>query len=181
MFQKIFEIKKIYSKTALLYLKLHPYIMDTKELQILSQFRKNARENLTTASRNIRVPISTIHERLKKYEGSVIFRHTTLIDFSKIGFSLRLQLMLKIASKDRERVGMFLRAHPRVNTVSIISNGFDYMAEVILKNMQEVKLFLKQLEQFSITERHEFFIIDDMKKEAFLSDPCICELTFKDI
>ena len=44
-------------------------MVDTKEQLILSQFRRNARENLTTTSKRIHIPISTIYDRLKKYEG----------------------------------------------------------------------------------------------------------------
>ena len=64
--------------------------MDKKELLILSQFRKNARENLTTTSRRIHVPISTLHDRLKKYEGKVIQRHTSILNFGEIGYNLKL-------------------------------------------------------------------------------------------
>ena len=144
--------------------------MDKKELLILSQFRRNARENLTTASRKIHIPISTIYDRLRRYEGSVITKHTALIDFGKLGYGLKIQMVMKVHSKDKRRLQEFLSKHTRVNSLFTISNGFDFMIEVILKNLLEVSQFLESLEQFEILDKHEFYVISDIKREDFLTD-----------
>ena len=144
--------------------------MDKKELMILSQFRRNARENLTTASRKIHIPISTIYDRLRRYEGSVITKHTSLIDFGKLGYGLKIQMVLKVHPKDRRPLQEFLSKHVRVNSLFTISNGFDFMIEVILRNLLEVSQFLESLEQFNILDRHEFYVIQDIKREDFLTD-----------
>lgn len=144
--------------------------MDRKELLILSQFRRNARENLTTASRKIHVPISTIYDRLRRYEGSVITKHTALLDFGKLGYGLKIQMVLKVNPKDKKGLLEFLSKHNRVNSLFTVSNGFDYMIEVILRDLLEVSQFLESLEQFNILDRHEFYIISDVKREEFLTD-----------
>lgn len=141
-----------------------------KELLILSQFRINARENLTTASRKIRVPISTIYDRLKKYEGNVIQRHTSLLDFRRLGYAFKMQIILKSAIKDKGELKKFLQEHPRVNTLLTISNDYDYLAEVILKDLEEVEQFNQDLDKFDILDRHAFYIVRDLKREAFLTE-----------
>ena len=145
-------------------------MVDTKELLILSQFRRNARENLTKTSKRIHVPISTIYDRLKKYEGTVIKRYTSLLDFNRIGFAIKINLVLRVAIKDKRLVRKFLEAHPRTNSLFGISNGYDFMAEIILRNFEEVESFMKQLEKFDILDHHEFYIVNDLKREEFLLD-----------
>lgn len=139
-------------------------------MKILSQFRKNARENLTSASKKIQVPISTIYDRLRKYEGSIIRKHTSLIDFGALGFGLKVQMVVKVAPKDRESLSVFLKTHPRVNSLYTISNGFDFMVEIILRNLLEVAKFNRGLDRFAIVDRHEFYVVEDIKKEDFLCD-----------
>lgn len=155
--------------------------MDAKKCLIVSQFRKNARENLTNASRTIRIPISTIFDRLRKYEGNVIQRHTSLIDFEDLGFSVRVQFVIKTASNQRANLQRFLHAHPRVNSLALISNGFDFLVEVLFKNMLEITQFIESLERFELQDRHEFFIVKDLKKEEFLADPHTVDLAYKDL
>ncbi|HLP79168.1 MAG TPA: Lrp/AsnC family transcriptional regulator [Acidobacteriota bacterium] len=145
--------------------------MDKKELMILSQFRRNARENLTTASRRTHIPISTLYDRLRKYEGTIIRKHTSLLDFAKIGYGLKMQMVIKVAPKDRKRLQEFLTKHPRVNSLFSISNGYDFIVELILKNLLEVSQFAEILEQFNVLDKHEFFVVEDIKREDFLMDP----------
>jgi len=68
-----------------------------RERLLLSHFRRNARESLTTISRETRVPVSTIFDKLKHYERQFIRKHTTLVDFSKLGYMTRANVMLKVA------------------------------------------------------------------------------------
>jgi len=142
--------------------------MNQKELLILSQFRKNARENLTSASRNTRVPISTLYDRLRKYEGTVIRKHTALLDFGKIGYSLKVHMAIKVAPKHRVDLREFLLKHPRVNSLFTVSNGYDFLAELIFRNLFEVSVFSELLDKYTIVDKHEFYIVEDIKREDFL-------------
>ena len=55
---------------------------DNKDLLIISCLRENSRNNLTNISKMTGIPISTIFDWLKKYEGSIIKKHTALLSFS---------------------------------------------------------------------------------------------------
>jgi DNA-binding Lrp family transcriptional regulator len=73
-----------------------------KEKEVLRHFRKNAREALTLISRKTNVPVSTIFDKLKRYEEQFIKKHTTLIDFQKLGYMTRANILLKANMKGRE-------------------------------------------------------------------------------
>ena len=151
-------------------------IMNKKELKIISVFRNNARENLTTASRKLNVPISTLYDKLKKYKGTVITKHTALLDFDKLGFKLKVIMSFKVPIENKEVIQKFLERHHRVNTVYKISNKSDFLIETIFKDLIELSQFSEKLEKLNIKEKQEFYVIKDIKREAFLSDQISVDL-----
>ena len=99
-------------------------------------------------------------------------KHTALIDFSALGYNTRVNMMLGVDRKAREDLKKFLKSEQKVNTVYRINNGFDFIVEGIFKNVKELQEFIETIEEkFNITKREVFYIIDDIKREDFLSNP----------
>jgi len=146
--------------------------MDEKDIQIITQLRQDARMPLTLMSRKTRIPISTIFDRLKVNQGGLILRHTCLLDFAKLGYSVRANIILKVDKDDRETVRDFLVKYHTINSVYRINNGFDFMVEAVFKEIKEMEDFVAMLEKkFSIKDSKSFFIVEDLKREQFMSDP----------
>lgn len=141
------------------------------ELELLGFFRRNARLALTKISKQTGVPVSTIFDKLRRYEQEFIQRHVALIDFQKLGFNTRANIFLKTTPEHRERLGLFLKLHPNVNAVFRINNGFDYMVEGVFRSIQDQEQFLEtlELEQFVIS-REVYFIIAEVAREQFLAN-----------
>ncbi|MBR9691938.1 winged helix-turn-helix transcriptional regulator, partial [Candidatus Woesearchaeota archaeon] len=70
--------------------------MNKKDLKIIAYLRQNARMPLTKMSRKTQIPVSTIFDRLKMNENSLIVKHTSLLDFSKLGYNTRANITLKV-------------------------------------------------------------------------------------
>jgi len=148
-----------------------------KDLLILSALRNNSRETLTRISKRTSVPISTIFDKLKQYEGNVIKQHTTFINFSELGFNTRANVMIKVDRDAREAIKEYLTKHQNVNSLFRINNGFDYMFEGIFMNLKEAEDFLEKLDQrFKVENKEVYYIIDDIKKESFMADPNLIDL-----
>ena len=145
-------------------------MINKKDLLIITNLRNNARMPLTKMSRTTHIPVSTIFDRLKIND--IIVRHTTLLDFSKLGYKVRAQIAFKVDRDDKEALRECLMKHQSCNSVLKINNGYDFMIEGIFKELNEMEDFLEQLEQkFKILEKTTFYIIEDLKKEAFMSNP----------
>ena len=144
--------------------------MKEKELEVLRALRENARETLTTISRRTGIPVSTLFDRLSEYKQKVIIKHTCLIDYTKLGYDLRVQLLIRMA-KDKDVFEKFITNHLHVNTVYKINNGYDYLVEAVFRNMKDFTEFVQSLDKFPIKERKEFYILEDLKREAFLTTP----------
>jgi DNA-binding Lrp family transcriptional regulator len=156
-------------------------MLQKKDLLILSGLRANARETLTGLSRKTSVPISTIFDKLKQYEESFIKNHAALINFSSLGFTTRANVMVKVARDSREKVKLYLQKHPNVNTIYKINNGFDYMLEAIFKNINQLEDFLELLDhKFGLLNKEVYYIVEDIRREAFLSDPSVLDLVINE-
>jgi DNA-binding Lrp family transcriptional regulator len=155
-------------------------MIQKKDLIILSHLRNNAREPLTKLSKKTSIPVSTIFDKLKQYEGNLITQHSTLIDFSKLGYNTRANVMIKVSRETRNSIKDYLKNHQNVNSVFKINNGFDYMFEGIFANIKDLEDFLELLDQrFKIENIEVFYIIEDIKKESFLSNPNTLDLLAK--
>ncbi len=142
------------------------------DLMILSQLRTNSRQRLTQMSRLTTVPVSTIFDRIKQFDGDIIQRHTALIDFTQLGFNVRLNVIIKIPKEMRETAKQYLSKHRNVNTVYKVNSGYDFHIELIFKNIKESEDFLENMdEKLDIIDRQVYYIIDEIKKEAFFADP----------
>jgi len=145
-------------------------VLKEKELILLGHFRQNARISLTKLSKLTKIPVSTIFDKLRYYEEKkLIKKSTAIIDFKKIGYEIRNQILISVNRDNKETLQTFLIKHPRVNTIYRINNGYDYLIETIFKNMNEMDEFIKLLETFEIIQKKEFFIMEDLKREEFLT------------
>lgn len=145
--------------------------MKTKDLQIIQHLRENARMPLTTMSKRTGIPVSTIFKRLKEQEKKYINKHTTLLDFSKLGYNTLAMIKLKVERTEKEAVGSHLKAHPQVNTAYKINNGYDFLVQGVFKDIREVEEFIESLSRkYQIKAEETFYIIDDIKREGFLCE-----------
>ena len=143
--------------------------MKPKHKQILSYLRKDARVPLTSISRKTAIPVSTLHEMVKKNLLGIIKKKTVLLDFEKLGYSARAKLLLKVSKEDREPLKLYLETNQNTNTLQSTTNGFDFIAEFIFKDFKEMeKTFTEIDDNFKIQEQKKLYIMEDIKNESFL-------------
>ena len=151
-------------------------MMNKKDIAILSHLRKDARETLTKMSKMTTIPVSTIYDRMKAQENDTIKGYTALLDFSKLGFNARCKIIIKVNRDKRDDVEKYLLSHQSINTLYKINNGFDFMMECIFRDMKGSEEFLENLDmKFGVKTKQVYYIIDDIKREAFMADPVLVE------
>ncbi len=144
--------------------------LEKREKEIISHFRKNARMTLTKMSRKTKIPVSTIFDKLKKYKEKIINKHTTLIDFTKLGYLARAQILIKSETEEKKKLRPYLKTHPAVNTLYKVNNGYDYMIEAVFKNVKELDKFLEKTEtKHRIESKKVYYVIEDIAREKFMS------------
>ena len=151
--------------------------MDKRNLKIISYLRQNARISLTSLSRKTGVPVSTLFDKIKAKQGVFFERYTTLLKYDKLGFSTRANVLIKICKTNKPKLIEYLLKHPHVNNPYRINNGWDLQLECVFCTMRELEEFLEKLElEHKIKSKEVHYIIEELKREGFLSDPEIVEL-----
>jgi DNA-binding Lrp family transcriptional regulator len=145
--------------------------MKKKDKLLISHLRNNARESLTRLSKKTGIPVSTIYDKLKVYQKSFIRNHTILVDFTKLGYSAKAKIMIKVNKDKRKEVEEHLKRNRFVNSAYKINNGYDFLIEGVFKDVKELHNFVEKLEErFDIEDKQVFFVIDEIVKEKFLSE-----------
>ncbi len=145
--------------------------MKSQDEKIFSELRRNARVSLTAMSRTTNIPVSTLFERLRRHERDCIIKHTTLLDFGKLGYSVRAIVLFKANAAETESVVRFLQRHSMVNTAHRITNGYDYLAEGVFRNLLELYNFTDELEEkLGVRSKQVLFTVQDIKREGFLAE-----------
>lgn len=145
-------------------------LKNKKDILLMTYFRRNARENLTQISRWTSIPVSTIFDKLREYEKGLIQRHTTLIDFKRLGFDIRVNILFKVAKDSRDEFREFLIGNENINSIYRVNSGYDYFVDAIFRDMSDLQRFMELLEQFKIEAKQELFILEDIKRESFLTE-----------
>jgi len=91
--------------------------LSKKEQVILSELRKNARTNATKIARMVDIPVTTLYNKLRtQLNKGIIVKHTTIIDFEKIGYPANSLVLFEPTIAMRNDLKNYLTNHPNINT-----------------------------------------------------------------
>ena len=139
---------------------------------IISNLRRNSRETVTNISKLTKIPVSTIFDRLKLRETDLIKSYSMFLDYSKLGYCFKTNIMLGVNLEEKEVLRNYLENHFNVNSMFAIGNGFDFYIEGIFKDRFEMDDFLMDLgTRFNITRKEYYPILEEIRHEDFLSKP----------
>jgi DNA-binding Lrp family transcriptional regulator len=167
--------KTVLAQKSCLYPPLQDYPsaekMTSKDLAIISHLRLNARRKVTEISRMVNVPVTTIYDMIRSKEKKGIFKKSvTLMDFNKMGFSISVLLALTVGIDKRDALLDHLMKHPNVNSLYKCSFRPDFLAEVVFEDQGRLAQFIDNIRvNFDIVELKEYNILQELKKEQFLS------------
>lgn len=155
--------------------------MNTKDKVLLCHLRNNARTPLTILSRRTKIPVSTLYDRIKLNEKkNIIKKHTTLLNFDKIGFPVRAVLEFDIEHAEIETFCTFLSKHQNVNNAYRINNKYNYLVEGVFEDIKSTDDFLNEVEQkFNVKNKELHFIIDDITIEKFMTNENLLNLLYR--
>ena len=59
-----------------------------------------------------------------------------------------------------------------MNNLMKINNDFDFFLEVVFREIRDLEAFMERLEEdYRIRTKKVFYVIEELKREGFLSDP----------
>lgn len=155
--------------------------MEERDFVLLANLRKNSRSKLTQLSREMEMPVSTIFERMNTVIGNCVQKYTCVLKNSEVGFHSRATIILKVDKEQKPEIGLYLEKHPNVNSLFKINNGYDFLIDVIFRQMADLEGFVENLERtYKIKSRDVYFIIEEVKQEGFMAEPKLIKSMLKE-
>ena len=123
---------------------------DEKDLEILKLLKDNSRLTSRQISKKTRIPITTIHNRIKKLEENGIIKNFTLnLDYKKLGQPILAYILINInytlptgGKISQEDIAKKIRVLSNVEEVNMVTGGMDMMLKSRFANIEELYDFI---------------------------------------
>ena len=142
--------------------------MDKKDEIILKLLKENGKLTTQQISKKTLMPITTIHNRIKKLlrEG-IIKRYTIDLDNKKLGKSISAYIhimvdyrLLKEIKKSQHELARKIKQHEFVEEIAIVAGGTDMIIKVRVKDIEELDDFVtKKLRNIGGIEKTQTMVI----------------------
>lgn len=138
--------------------------MDERDLKILELLKRNSKLSTKEISRKTLMPITTVHNRIKKMEkNGVIKGYGVVLDHKKLGKMISGYVMitvnytsLKLNKLTQQEVVDKLRKHHLVEDIAMVSGAFDMVVKARANSVEEfgdfVTKHLRSLDGISRTQ-----------------------------
>ena len=120
--------------------------LDDIDRKIISYLKVNSKTKLTTLSKKLNIPVSTIHTRIKKLEKEgIIKKYTIEIDYKKIGYEIQTFILIKYDANSiktqRDLLKELLRL-PNVDKGYIITGEWDILLMCRFQTIDDLSRFI---------------------------------------
>ena len=145
------------------------YRFDYIDLKIISILQKDSSKPIKDISKKVSLSISPCWNRIQKLQDLGIIKHKTVIlDPEKLGYSNRVFVFIKTnqhKKKWSDNFKDYILKQPNVIGLYRISGTYDYLIDVLAKDIKDFDLFYKNLiENIEIFEVSSSFVMEIMKE-----------------
>ena len=124
--------------------------LDKKDAAVLAALKDNARLSTHQISRKLRIPVTTVHNRIKKLEREGIIRsYTTVVDHKKLGRPLSAFILitvdyklLKEIKRTQYELAQQLLKNPCVEMSAMLTGASDIILRARFRDMDELNDFI---------------------------------------
>ncbi|MFH1636903.1 MAG: Lrp/AsnC family transcriptional regulator [Candidatus Woesearchaeota archaeon] len=139
-----------------------------KDKRILEILKQNSKLTTSQISKKTNIPITTVHNRIKKMEKSgLIISYSVVLDYKKAGRPIAAYILVNIVYAlpsgkkiQQEDVAKSIKKLGNVEEVSIIAGGADILVKVRVKDVEELNDFVvKKLRSIDGVDKTQTMII----------------------
>ena len=124
--------------------------LDKKDAAIIAVLKENSKLSTQQIAKRTRIPITTVHNRIKKLEKEGVIRgYSVVLDNKKIGKPLAAYILvtvdyklLKEIKKSQYELAQQLLRHPAVESSAMITGASDIIIRIRCVNIDELNEFV---------------------------------------
>ena len=139
--------------------------IDEKDKAIIELLTQNAELTTSQISKKTRIPITTVHNRIKRMKKKGIIKNFTVnLDYEKLGKPLTSYILLTVtytSSKvTQQAIGKKIRTIEGVESVSIVTGTTDMLLKVRIASMKDLStLITKGLRQIEGVDKTQTLVV----------------------
>lgn len=121
-----------------------------KDIILLDKIQNNCRKSLKEIASEVGIPMSTVHEKIKRFEKiGLIKSYRALIDEKKLGFDVTAFIMASTSCVEgdktfQSKLGETIASLPHVLEVHVISGDWDMLIKVKFKSLHDLGKFVTE-------------------------------------
>ena len=124
--------------------------LDKKDMAVLAALKDNARLSTHQISRKLRIPVTTVHNRIKKLEREGMVKgYTVVVDHKKLGRPLSAFILitvdyklLKEIKRTQYELAQQLLKNPCVEMSAMLTGASDIIIRARFRDMDELNEFI---------------------------------------
>ncbi len=141
--------------------------MDEKDKKILEELKRDSKQTSQQISKATLIPITTVHNRIKKMEKEgIVKKYSVVLDYKKIGYDILAFIMITVSYVtpdgsriSQEEVAKKIREMENVEETYIVTGGTDIITKVRVHNIDELNDFvIKKLRNMDGVENTQTII-----------------------
>lgn len=148
-------------------------MLDNKDLEILEVLKHHAKWTTHHISKKTLIPVTTVHNRIKKMEKMGIIKgYTAILDHKKLGEAVSAFVLVKVSSENPIKRGSEilkeLEKFKEVHEAYTLTGNHDIIMRISLKNIEQLNRFIERINDINGIIRAQTSII--LKGEQNHSD-----------
>jgi len=126
------------------------FILDEKDQQIIEVLKDNSNLSTSKIAKLTKIPITTVHNRIKRLEkNKIILNYTVNLDYKKIGKRIAAFVLVSVDYKALKAQGISqhemartLMSYPHVEETSLITGGADIIIKIRCYDIGDLDNFI---------------------------------------
>jgi len=141
-------------------------IMDKLDNDIIKSLNENGRKSMRTISRELKVSLSTVSNRLKRMENKgTIERYIPVINYEKAGLDLTAVINLKIAHGKLIETQKKISKDSHISAIYDITGDWDSLIIAHFKDRKDLNRFIKKVLSIEFVERSNTQVVLNIVKD----------------
>ncbi len=126
--------------------------LDGKDRRILDCLKQNSRLSTGKLAKLTNIPVTTVHNRLRKMQGSVIKQYTININYDALGKGLLAYILLTVSQplsgnklNQHKICEQLKKVDALIEEAAIITGNFDILVKLRAADMKELDMLIVKI------------------------------------
>ena len=137
-------------------------MIDKKDKKVLVELLRDGRKSFADLARTCRMTRQSIFSRIKSLRHNGIIKNFTVtLDQQKLGLNLKAYILLSARPSEeaREKASKILSQFPQVSQINRLFGRFDFLIEVLVKDINELSDIIGKIHKLEVVTRTETMIV----------------------